>query len=177
MKSIFTATMIAACLAGSPALAVPSQLLNKTVTVSFTVRVGDRDGQTVNHPEPLPNHSSAVRDACCRDIGRRAQFERVERGPEVTGGSFRATQSACRHHRGRKRRQPDDRHVRRRLPELHRPACDRRPPSANDVEGAGRQDAYCHGPPPTRAHPARSRPATRSPGGRADSCCGGVVRA
>jgi hypothetical protein len=96
MRSVFAAAMIATCLVGMPALAaVPSQLLNKTVTVSFTVSVPARtaDGQTVNSSRAVTkviyiSGAGRVFAETSRRAGRNS--ERVERGPEVTGGSFRS---------------------------------------------------------------------------------------
>ena len=95
MRSIFAATMIATCLAGSPALAAaPAQLLNKTVTVSFTISVPARtaDGETVNSSRNVAkviyiSGAGRVFVETSRRAGRNS--ERVARGPEVTGGSVR----------------------------------------------------------------------------------------
>jgi hypothetical protein len=96
VKSIFAATMMVACLAGSPALAaVPPQLLNKTVTVSFTVSVPARtaDGQTMTASRAVSkviyiSGAGRIFAETSRRAGRNS--ERVERGPEVTGSSFRS---------------------------------------------------------------------------------------
>jgi hypothetical protein len=70
-------------------------LLNKTVTVSFTVSVPARtaDGQTVNSSRAVNkviyvSGAGRIFAETSRRAGRNS--ERVERGPEVTGGSFRS---------------------------------------------------------------------------------------
>lgn len=95
MRSIFAAA-VASALLQSPALAaLPQQMLNKTVTVSFTVSIPARtpDGATGTASRAVTKViyiSSAGRifGETSRRAGRNS--ETVQRGPEVTTGAFRA---------------------------------------------------------------------------------------
>jgi hypothetical protein len=96
MRIIFSIVALAACLAQSPAMAaIPSQLLNKTVTVSFTITVPAKtaDGQAVSSSKAVSkviyiSGAGRIFAETSRRAGKKS--ERVERGPEVTGNAFRA---------------------------------------------------------------------------------------